>query len=119
MPFPTLFRQLPNGYHSLSQLANQTSHQDHPKPKHEAFTACLDCNKKWASETAEKEPDFFPTTAKGQSPNTLWIGCSDSRVPETTILGEKPGGVFVHRNIANVVSPTDMSLLSAVEFSVR
>lgn len=84
-----------------------------------AFVQSLSQNKKWASETASANPDFFPTSAKGQSPQILWIGCSDSRVPETTVLGMKPGDVFVHRNIANVVSPTDISLLSVVEFSVR
>ncbi|KAK5677103.1 hypothetical protein LTS10_010292 [Elasticomyces elasticus] len=80
-----------------------------------AFQQALENNKKWASETDSK---LFEKTAAGQSPQILWIGCSDSRVPETTVLNLKPGDVFTHRNIANVVSPTDLSLLSVVEFSV-
>ncbi|KAK1066711.1 hypothetical protein LTR74_006921 [Friedmanniomyces endolithicus] len=83
-----------------------------------AFQQALESNKRWASETAQSDSKFFPTSAQGQSPAILWIGCSDSRVPETTVLGLKPGDVFTHRNIANIVSPTDLSLLSVVEFSV-
>lgn len=56
--------------------------------------------------------------AKGQAPPILWLGCADSRVPETTILGCKPGDVFTHRNIANIINSTDISLLSIVQFSV-
>lgn len=78
----------------------------------------MQCNHKWADDTHANDPDFFPTCAKGQAPKILWLGCSDSRAPETTILGMKPGDIFTHRNIANIISPTDLSLLSVVEFSV-
>ena len=84
-----------------------------------AFQNCLKYNQKWAKETAEKDPEFFPKLAQGQAPEILWLGCSDARKPETTILGLKPGDVFTHRNIANIINPTDLSLLSVVEFAVR
>ena len=85
----------------------------------DAFQNCLTYNKQWAHDTAEKDPEFFPKLAKGQAPEILWLGCSDARKPETTILGLKPGDVFTHRNIANIINPTDISLLSVVEFAVR
>lgn len=72
----------------------------------------------WSTKTAEVEPDFFARSAVGQSPTILWIGCADSRIPETTILGLKPGEVFVHRNIANIVTATDINSLSVIEFAV-
>lgn len=76
-------------------------------------------NKKWATTVAQSSPDLFPALAKGQSPEILWIGCSDSRCPETTILGLKPGDVFVHRNIANILTPTDLSSLSVIQYAVE
>lgn len=84
----------------------------------DAYRNALECNKKWAQKVAQDEPDFLPTCAKGQAPPILWLGCADSRVPETTVLGCKPGDVFTHRNIANIINPTDLSLLSIVEFAV-
>ncbi|KAK4554774.1 hypothetical protein LTR86_008276 [Recurvomyces mirabilis] len=83
-----------------------------------AFKAALESNHRWASETAKTDTEFFQSAAKGQAPRILWLGCSDSRVPETTVLGLKPGEVFTHRNIANIIAPTDLSLLAVVEFSV-
>ncbi|EMC98341.1 hypothetical protein BAUCODRAFT_155526 [Baudoinia panamericana UAMH 10762] len=83
-----------------------------------AFKRALESNQQWAQKVSQSDPDFFPTCAKGQAPAILWLGCSDSRTPETTVLGLKPGDVFTHRNIANIVSPTDLSLLSVVEYAV-
>ena len=65
------------------------------------------------------DPDFFKDLAKGQQPPLLWIGCSDSRVPANEIIGAKPGEVFVHRNIANMVVHTDMNMLSVLDYSVN
>nr|ACI91118.1 CAN1 [Cryptococcus gattii] len=67
-------------------------------------------NLKWSEKVWAKNPSFFPHHFPGERPEILWIGCSDARVPETTILGCQPGDVFVHRNIANLFSPQDDSL---------
>lgn len=79
----------------------------------------LQSNKDWAKYVSEEEPDFFPTLAKLQSPKFLWIGCSDSRVPADQITNTKPGEIFVHRNIANLVIHTDVNLLSVLDYAVR
>lgn len=84
----------------------------------DAYKHVLEGNKKWATQYSEQAPDFFPKCAKGQAPPILWLGCADSRVPETTVLGCKPGDIFTHRNIANIINPTDISLLSIVQFAV-
>jgi carbonic anhydrase len=78
----------------------------------------LDQNKKWAKQVKESDPDFFAKLSKQQSPDYLWIGCSDSRVPANQIVGLMPGEIFVHRNIANVVVHTDLNCLSVVQYAV-
>ena len=78
----------------------------------------LDQNKKWAKQVKESDPDFFAKLSKQQSPEYLWIGCSDSRVPANQIVGLMPGEIFVHRNIANVVVHTDLNCLSVVQYAV-
>jgi len=75
-------------------------------------------NRLWAEATERADPDFFRRLAGQQAPRFLWIGCSDSRVPATQITDLAPGEIFVHRNVANVVSPTDLNLLSAVQFAL-
>ncbi|KAI5361957.1 Putative carbonic anhydrase [Septoria linicola] len=87
-------------------------------PSTDAYLQCLAGNKAWAFDINSRDQDFFPTCSKGQAPQILWIGCADSRCPETTILQCKPGEVFTHRNIANIVNDTDISLLSIVQFAV-
>ena len=82
------------------------------------FTQALTSNRTWAEQTSTQNPNLFPTLACGQSPQILWLGCSDSRCPETTILGLQPGDVFVHRNIANVLHPGDLSSLSVIAYAV-
>src|SRR6516225_11040667 len=75
-------------------------------------------NKAWAQEMIEEDPDYFNRLAHLQTPEFLWIGCSDSRVPADKITGTQPGEIFVHRNIANLVIHTDVNLLSVLEFAV-
>ncbi len=76
-------------------------------------------NKAWAKEMITNDPDFFNRLAKLQTPEFLWIGCSDSRVPANQITGTQPGEVFVHRNIANMVVNTDVNLLSVLDYAVN
>lgn len=87
--------------------------------KEDTYFRLFASNKLWSKSTAQSKPDLFPTLASGQQPEILWIGCSDSRCPETTILGLQPGDVFVHRNIANIVTPTDLNSLSVIQFAVQ
>ena len=75
-------------------------------------------NRKWAAETSARNPEFFSTLAEQQSPDYLWIGCSDSRVPANQIVGLIPGQIFVHRNVANVVVHTDLNCLSVLQFAI-
>ncbi|KAJ6189325.1 hypothetical protein N7519_004233 [Penicillium mononematosum] len=82
------------------------------------YATGLRLNKEWAAQTARNQPELFPTLASGQTPQILWIGCSDSRCPETTFLGLEPGDVFVHRNIANVLHPGDLSSSAVIEYAV-
>ncbi|KAF9403544.1 hypothetical protein BGZ94_004568 [Podila epigama] len=84
-----------------------------------AFTErLLSQNKAWAKKKEQDRPGFFAKLEKQQKPQVLWIGCSDSRVPANQIVSLDPGEIFVHRNIANVVTHTDMNLLSVLEYAV-
>jgi carbonic anhydrase len=78
----------------------------------------LDQNKAWAEVIRASDPEFFPALAKQQSPSYLWIGCADSRVPATQLVGMVPGEMFVHRNVANVVVHTDFNCLSVMQYAV-
>ncbi|MFM2243734.1 MAG: hypothetical protein RLZ97_2590 [Verrucomicrobiota bacterium] len=78
----------------------------------------LEANQHWAAARVAEDPQFFTRLANQQSPEYLWIGCSDSRVPANQITGLDPGEVFVHRNVANVVVETDFNLLSVLQFAV-
>jgi carbonic anhydrase len=75
-------------------------------------------NKAWAAEQVAVDPQYFERLAHLQTPEFLWIGCSDSRVPANEITGTQPGEIFVHRNIANMVVNTDLNLLSVLEYAV-
>jgi carbonic anhydrase len=85
----------------------------------EFYKKILDNNKKWVESQLALDKDYFKDLAKGQQPPLLWIGCSDSRVPANEIIGAKPGEVFVHRNIANMVIHSDMNMLSVLDYAVN
>jgi len=76
-------------------------------------------NKAWATEKVLDDPEFFSRLANLQTPEFLWIGCSDSRVPANEITGTRPGEIFVHRNVANMVVHTDLNLLTVLEYAVN
>src|SRR5438874_3385186 len=76
-------------------------------------------NQVWAAEIRQQDPDFFTKLSRQQSPQFLWLGCSDSRVPANQIVGLMPGELFVHRNIANLVVHTDLNCLSVMQFAVE
>jgi len=76
-------------------------------------------NKAWASEKVSDDPDYFNRLANIQTPEFLWIGCSDSRVPANEITNTKPGEIFVHRNVANMVVHTDLNLLTVLDYAVN
>ena len=78
----------------------------------------FDSNRAWARDIEQRTPGFFTRLQKQQSPEYLWIGCSDSRVPANEICGLLPGELFVHRNVANVVVHTDLNCLSVMEFAI-
>lgn len=83
------------------------------------YKKILDNNKKWVENQLALDKEYFKDLAKGQQPPLLWIGCSDSRVPANEIIGAKPGEVFVHRNIANMVIHSDMNMLSVLDYAVN
>ena len=78
----------------------------------------LENNRAWAEGIKTRDPEFFQKLAQQQNPRYLWIGCSDSRVPSTQLVGLPPGEMFVHRNVANVVVHTDVNCLSVIQFAV-
>ncbi|MBL8116884.1 MAG: carbonate dehydratase [Anaerolineae bacterium] len=79
----------------------------------------FDNNRQWSQKMSELDPSFFPTLAAQQSPQYLWVGCADSRVPANEIIGLLPGEVFVHRNIANEVIHTDLNCLSVLQYGIE
>jgi carbonic anhydrase len=83
-----------------------------------ALPELFDNNRRWAAMTAAREPGFFAELAAQQAPTYLWIGCADSRVPANEIVGLRPGELFVHRNVANVVVHTDLNCLSVLQYAV-
>jgi carbonic anhydrase len=85
----------------------------------ETYQKLLLENKAWAKEKVEDDPEYFDRLAHIQTPEFLWIGCSDSRVPANEITNTQPGEIFVHRNVANMVIHTDVNLLSVLEYAVE
>jgi carbonic anhydrase len=84
----------------------------------ESYEKLLADNRAWATGIKNEDPDYFERLAKLQTPEFLWIGCSDSRVPADKITGTQPGEIFVHRNVANLVVNTDVNLLAVLDFAV-
>src|SRR5690242_6681970 len=82
------------------------------------YEKLLQDNKEWAKEMERNNPGYFKRLAQLQTPEFLWIGCSDSRVPADKITGTQPGEIFVHRNVANMVVNTDVNLLSVLDYAV-
>jgi carbonic anhydrase len=83
------------------------------------YEELFDRNKKWVEERLKSDKDFFNNLAKGQEPDYLYIGCSDSRVPANEIMGLGAGEVFVHRNVANLVNSTDLNVMAVINYAVR
>ncbi|ACY14716.1 carbonate dehydratase [Haliangium ochraceum] len=79
----------------------------------------FDNNQRWAQGLSNEDPTFFPRLAEQQVPQYLWIGCADSRVPANVIVGMRPGEIFVHRNVANLVVHADINCLSVVQYAVE
>jgi len=84
-----------------------------------AYEKLLRDNKKWAEGKLKEDPGYFDSLAHLQTPEFLWIGCSDSRVPANEITGTQPGEIFVHRNVANLVINNDVNLLSVLDYAVN
>ena len=90
-----------------------------PDSHDRTLSRLLENNRKWAARVVEKRPNFFKKLAQQQSPEVLWIGCSDSRVPANEIIDLPPGEVFVHRNVANQVMHVDFNCLAVVQYAVE
>jgi carbonic anhydrase len=85
---------------------------------HDPIDQLLSSNKEWVKDSLAKDPEFFRRLAKGQQPEYLFIGCSDSRVPANALTNTGPGVMFVHRNIANQFFPHDLNCLSVLQYAV-
>jgi carbonic anhydrase len=85
----------------------------------DTYKLLLEGNRIWVKERLAENPDYFKKLSEGQSPEVLWIGCSDSRVPANEITRTQPGDIFVHRNIANMVVHSDMNMLSVLDYAVN
>ena len=85
----------------------------------EKYQQIFENNKEWVQEKLNLDPDFFTNLSKDQSPDFLWIGCADSRVPANVVTGLEPGDIFVHRNIANLVANGDLNVHSVIQYAVE
>lgn len=109
--------QQPGGEMQEGQLMCRAA-EESGEGEHHDLDFLLKRNRLWRNRTVSVQPTFFKALSTGQSPDYLWIGCSDSRVPAELLCGLKPGQMFVHRNIANIIHHTDMSMLSVLEYAV-
>ena len=85
----------------------------------ESYQRLLLANKNWAAQKLQVNPEYFEKLSETQTPEFLWIGCADSRVPADQVTGTQPGEIFVHRNVANLVVHTDMNMLSVLQYAVE
>lgn len=85
----------------------------------EIYKSLLEGNRQWVQQKLDDDPEYFSNLSRAQTPEVLWIGCADSRVPANQITGTNPGDIFVHRNIANMVVHTDMNMLSVLDYAVN
>jgi carbonic anhydrase len=95
-----------------------TTHHPNPTAPMDKSEIMLANNRRWVRERTASDPDFFRRQAREHQPHSLWIGCSDARVPADLISQTEPGELFVHRNIANQVVPTDSNLLAVLQYAV-
>jgi carbonic anhydrase len=84
-----------------------------------SFEKIFENNRLWVAEKLNKDPEYFEKLAKGQAPEFLYIGCSDSRVTAEDLMGAQPGEIFVHRNVANLVVNTDLNVMSVINYAIR
>jgi carbonic anhydrase len=117
------FQEAPAYYHSPLEgtifLALDLENWSEEEMRNENLDHLFDFNRAWARRMQETDPEYFARLSRLQTPEYLWIGCSDSRVPANQIVGLLPGEVFVHRNVANVVVHTDLNCLSVIQFAVE
>ncbi|KIN03002.1 hypothetical protein OIDMADRAFT_160573 [Oidiodendron maius Zn] len=90
-----------------------------PKHLQQRYEQIFEHNQAWAAAQNERDPDFYKKLVQGQTPDYLWIGCSDARVPAELVTGLLPGEAFVHRNVANVASNVDLSMMSVIDYAIR
>lgn len=102
----------------MSDNKNDTPHQ-HDACCGTGLDKLLANNKAWAENITAQDPTFFSDLSKGQSPEFLWIGCADSRVPASEVVGLMPGELFVHRNVGNVVVPSDLNSMTVLQYAVE
>ncbi|KAI3319461.1 carbonic anhydrase [Xylariaceae sp. AK1471] len=107
-----------NNSNSKDFFSRNMSPSDISQYLQETHDRLFEHNKAWAAGQREKDADFFTKLSAGQSPEYLWIGCSDSRIPAEQIAGLQPGEAFIHRNIANLVVNTDLNVMSVIEYAV-
>lgn len=89
------------------------------KSTKDKYNVAFEKHSAWRRDLSESHPALFEQMGKGQAPEIFWVGCADSRCPETTILGLQPGDIFCHRNIANVLNTTDLNSLSVIQYAVQ
>lgn len=102
-----------------TERTHTMDHQEVVKYLKQSHDKIFENNRKWAEMKKSADPAYFERLASGQTPEYLWIGCSDSRIPAEQITGLEPGETFVHRNIANLVVNTDLNVMSVINYAVR